>query len=277
MDGFLICCEFCFDYVALCLICAAQSNLLKSSILVVGAGGLGSPALLYLAACGVGVFCLLTSYYIFSIDDWFRSSRMSLWLCSFVICWTRYVCWLNPGRLGIVDNDVVELNNMHRQVHAGICSWARSQSLLRIFTFLAVSPLWVCDMACFLLLRFPLDYPHWSIYRPVEGWVCCCCLSCVRDTNGSFLFFFPKFHMLHFNRNFIVFSINSTVQIVEHREALRTSNALEILSKYDWRDNTLFWHFIFMFNFWVFFLSHFSVIEVSWSSRLLCLLGMTLW
>jgi len=28
---------------------------LKSSILVVGAGGLGSPALLYLAACGVGI------------------------------------------------------------------------------------------------------------------------------------------------------------------------------------------------------------------------------
>ncbi|KAL5548461.1 hypothetical protein UlMin_003692 [Ulmus minor] len=51
----------------------AQSNLLKSSILVVGAGGLGSPALLYLAACGV-------------------------------------------GRLGIVDHDVVELNNMHRQI-----------------------------------------------------------------------------------------------------------------------------------------------------------------
>ncbi|KAL6284050.1 hypothetical protein ACE6H2_014979 [Prunus campanulata] len=49
-----------------------QSKLLKSSVLVVGAGGLGSPALLYLAACGV-------------------------------------------GRLGIVDHDVVELNNMHRQ------------------------------------------------------------------------------------------------------------------------------------------------------------------
>ncbi|XP_050367645.1 adenylyltransferase and sulfurtransferase MOCS3 [Argentina anserina] len=51
----------------------AQSKLLKSSVLVVGAGGLGSPALLYLAACGV-------------------------------------------GRLGIIDHDVVELNNMHRQI-----------------------------------------------------------------------------------------------------------------------------------------------------------------
>ncbi|KAK3030021.1 hypothetical protein RJ639_038120 [Escallonia herrerae] len=83
-----------------------QANLLKSSILVVGAGGLGSPALLYLAACGL-------------------------------------------GRLGIVDHDVVELNNLHRQI-------------------------------CRLLLL-----------------------------------------------------INSTLQIVEHKEALRTSNALEIMSKYD--------------------------------------------
>ena len=33
---------------------AGQSRLLDSSVLVIGAGGLGSPALFYLAACGIG-------------------------------------------------------------------------------------------------------------------------------------------------------------------------------------------------------------------------------
>ncbi|XP_059666439.1 adenylyltransferase and sulfurtransferase MOCS3 [Cornus florida] len=98
-----------------------QSNLLKSSILVVGAGGLGSPALFYLAACGV-------------------------------------------GRLGIVDHDVVELNNLHRQI-------------IHTEAYIGQSKVESAAAACR--------------------------------------------------------SINSTVQIVEHKEALRTSNALEILSKYD--------------------------------------------
>ncbi|KAK9072260.1 hypothetical protein SSX86_008693 [Deinandra increscens subsp. villosa] len=98
-----------------------QSNLLKSSILVIGAGGLGSPALLYLAACGV-------------------------------------------GRLGMVDHDVVELNNLHRQIIHGEAYIGRSK---------------------------------------VESAAAACR------------------------------SINSTVEVVEHREALRTSNALEIVSKYD--------------------------------------------
>lgn len=98
----------------------AQSNLLKSSVLVVGAGGLGSPALLYLAACGV-------------------------------------------GRLGIVDHDVVELNNMHRQI-------------IHTETFIG---------------------------RPKVKSAANACRS-----------------------------VNSTVEIVEHHEALRTSNALEIFNKY---------------------------------------------
>jgi adenylyltransferase/sulfurtransferase len=50
-----------------------QERLAASSVLVVGAGGLGSPALLYLAAAGVGT-------------------------------------------IGVVDADVVELTNLHRQV-----------------------------------------------------------------------------------------------------------------------------------------------------------------
>ncbi|KAL3828935.1 hypothetical protein ACJIZ3_017737 [Penstemon smallii] len=99
----------------------AQANLLKASVLVIGAGGLGSPALLYLAACGV-------------------------------------------GRVGIVDHDVVELNNLHRQIIHTEAYIGRSK---------------------------------------VESAAAACR------------------------------AINSTVQIVEHKEAFRTSNAVEIMSKYD--------------------------------------------
>ncbi|KAJ1392484.1 Ubiquitin-activating enzyme [Sesbania bispinosa] len=98
-----------------------QANLLKSSILVVGAGGLGAPALLYFAASGV-------------------------------------------GRLGIVDHDKVELNNMHRQI-------------IHTEAFIGQPKVKSAAAACR--------------------------------------------------------SVNSSIQIVEHEEALRTSNALEILSKYD--------------------------------------------
>ncbi|RWR92664.1 UBA/THIF-type NAD/FAD binding fold [Cinnamomum micranthum f. kanehirae] len=99
----------------------AQSRLLKSSILVVGAGGLGSPALLYLAASGV-------------------------------------------GRLGIVDNDVVELNNMHRQI-------------IHTEAYIGQSKVKSAAAACR--------------------------------------------------------AINSTVELVEHIEALQATNALDIVSKYD--------------------------------------------
>lgn len=44
-----------FYYYFYYCVFAAQSKLLKSSVLVIGAGGLGSPALLYLSACGIGM------------------------------------------------------------------------------------------------------------------------------------------------------------------------------------------------------------------------------
>ncbi|KAK2431708.1 adenylyltransferase and sulfurtransferase MOCS3 [Trifolium repens] len=98
-----------------------QANLSKSSILVVGAGGLGAPALLYFAASGV-------------------------------------------GKLGIVDHDKVELSNMHRQI----------------------------------------IHTEAYIGQPKVKSAAAACRS-----------------------------VNSSIEVVEHEEALRTSNALEIFSKYD--------------------------------------------
>lgn len=54
-------------------ISAGQENLKRSSVIVVGAGGLGCPVLMYLAAGGV-------------------------------------------GKLGIIDGDIVEMANLHRQI-----------------------------------------------------------------------------------------------------------------------------------------------------------------
>ncbi|KAL5101272.1 hypothetical protein RYX36_005599 [Vicia faba] len=98
-----------------------QANLLKSSILVVGAGGLGASALLYFAAAGV-------------------------------------------GKLGVLDHDKVELNNMHRQI----------------------------------------IHTEAYIGQPKVKSAAAACRS-----------------------------INSSIEVVEHEEALKNSNALEIFSKYD--------------------------------------------
>ena len=70
-----------------------QQKLLKARVLVIGAGGLGCPALQYLAAAGVGT-------------------------------------------IGIVDDDVVALNNLHRQVlysvnDIGLSKAERAASILQ--------------------------------------------------------------------------------------------------------------------------------------------------
>ena len=64
---------------------AGQERLRRASALVVGAGGLGSPAALYLAASGIGT-------------------------------------------LGLVDDDVVEVSNLHRQVLHGTADVGRNKT-----------------------------------------------------------------------------------------------------------------------------------------------------
>jgi adenylyltransferase/sulfurtransferase len=76
---------------------AGQEKLLASSVLVLGAGGLGSPMLLYLAAAGV-------------------------------------------GRIGIVDDDVVELSNLQRQIVHGTASLGRPKTESAKHAIAAINP-----------------------------------------------------------------------------------------------------------------------------------------
>ncbi|KAI0243681.1 hypothetical protein L0F63_002375 [Massospora cicadina] len=63
-----------------------QKKLKSTRVLIIGAGGLGSPAGLYLAAAGIG--------------------KPSLACRIFTV----------PGQLGFVDHDLVEASNLHRQI-----------------------------------------------------------------------------------------------------------------------------------------------------------------
>ena len=74
-----------------------QARLLGSRVLVIGAGGLGSPALLYLAAAGVGT-------------------------------------------IGVVDDDVVDLSNLQRQVVHGTGSIGRLKVESAVETIAAINP-----------------------------------------------------------------------------------------------------------------------------------------
>ncbi len=75
-----------------------QRRLKNARVLVVGAGGLGSPALMYLAAAGVGT-------------------------------------------IGVVDNDVVDLSNLQRQVVHGVADVGRPKSLSAAETLASINPL----------------------------------------------------------------------------------------------------------------------------------------
>lgn len=75
----------------------AQKRLKNARVLVIGAGGLGSPALLYLAAAGVGT-------------------------------------------LGIVDDDVVDVSNLQRQVIHGVSNIGQEKARSAEQSILELSP-----------------------------------------------------------------------------------------------------------------------------------------
>jgi len=76
---------------------AGQAKLLNASVLVIGAGGLGAPLLMYLAAAGV-------------------------------------------GRLGIIDDDLVDLSNLQRQIIHGTPDIDRAKTDSAADTLAAINP-----------------------------------------------------------------------------------------------------------------------------------------
>jgi len=76
---------------------AGQEKLLRARVLVVGAGGLGSPVLFYLAAAGV-------------------------------------------GNIGVIDDDVVELSNLQRQVIHGVSNLGEKKVESARAKILALNP-----------------------------------------------------------------------------------------------------------------------------------------
>ncbi|XP_075215219.1 adenylyltransferase and sulfurtransferase MOCS3-like [Lycorma delicatula] len=75
---------------------AGQTRLKTSSVLIIGAGGLGCPAALYLVGTGIGIY-ILYGYIIYYSN---------------IISYMEY----NWSHIGLVDYDVVEENNLHRQL-----------------------------------------------------------------------------------------------------------------------------------------------------------------
>jgi adenylyltransferase/sulfurtransferase len=83
-----------------------QRRLREASVLVVGAGGLGAPAALYLAGAGFGTAPCISRC---------TPGRPQRPL-SFALTHCTHDEHHELGRIGLVDYDAVELDNLHRQV-----------------------------------------------------------------------------------------------------------------------------------------------------------------
>lgn len=109
------------DGAAARLLLSGQVKLHEASVVVVGAGGLGCPALQYLAAAGMGELSDKSIVYYNDLPS-------------------------STGRIGIVDHDTVELSNLQRQIlhtegRVGMSKALSAAEAIRQYVILALSPL----------------------------------------------------------------------------------------------------------------------------------------
>lgn len=136
---------------------------MSGSALIVGAGGLGSPAALYLAAAGVGC-------------------------------------------IGIVDQDVVELSNLHRQIiHAEARVGTHKAESAAQACLALNSSIKVCGLAQAQQVCMPAETMLGSSAQPIAG--------CIQLSSR------------------MVASMPLQVDI--HKQALTAQNALDLISQYD--------------------------------------------
>lgn len=88
--------------VPLLLHAVEQIRLTEARVLIVGCGGLGCPAAVYLAAGGVGTF---GNIYLLLIFHSFPNLVITTFCFMFLLV-----------NITLVDDDIVEITNLHRQV-----------------------------------------------------------------------------------------------------------------------------------------------------------------
>lgn len=166
---------------------AAQSRLCQSSVLVIGAGGLGCPVVMYLAAAGV-------------------------------------------GRLGIVDHDRVELNNLHRQIAhrestVGILK-ADSAGLTCRSINSSIQVEYQPTAACNLEANNTVSaYPYSR--RKAQGLQHMACMELQQDSPANDM---PSLHSTHLPAAFIG---DACMQVEMFRDGITPQNAVELVRSFD--------------------------------------------